>query len=329
MVFESLGHGLWVRFSAAFLALSLCFACADDDTAAAGAQEAFLTAKAKASWSIPLAEVSGLAQRPWQGSSQLLAIGDADYALAVGSLSASARDMSFEIHDLGLLFTDLKQDAGSQWEAVASDASGRVFVLEESPGRVFVLSAELDRLEHTYALQVEANAGVSEELVAAWRDQPNSRGEGLVLLTNGHLLVLKEKRERALIEFGPRGARAEGYRPELAVTAGRSFPSGFEARESELVALQAWSLGKAKKLPDASELAVNEAGELFVLSDEGRAYARAELPIETDAERVELGEIVRVSKSDKPEGMTVLADGRVVVASDQKKSKNNAVVYAP
>jgi hypothetical protein len=37
-----------------------------------------------------------------------------------------------------------------------------------------------------------------------------SRGEGAVLLQNGHLLAAKEKKPAALIEFGPLGAEPVG-----------------------------------------------------------------------------------------------------------------------
>src|SRR5262249_59609906 len=60
------------------------------------------------------------------------------------------------------------------------------------------------------------------EIARAWSDPKGSRGEGAVLLPGGHLLVAKEKKPAAFIEFGPpnspslglvgRGGLADGER---------------------------------------------------------------------------------------------------------------------
>jgi hypothetical protein len=48
------------------------------------------------------------------------------------------------------------------------------------------------------------------EIAQAWSDPKGSRGEGAVLLPGGHLLVAKEKKPAAFIEFGPPHSRSRG-----------------------------------------------------------------------------------------------------------------------
>ena len=101
-------------------------------------------------------------------------------------------------------------DATSQFEGVAADGAGRVFILEESPGHVYVFDAALTKVEARITLRVRPDDPAFATLAEAWAAHPNSRGEGIVLLDRGHLLILKEKDPRRLIEFGPDGDQPVG-----------------------------------------------------------------------------------------------------------------------
>ena len=48
------------------------------------------------------------------------------------------------------------------------------------------------------------------EIARLWSDPKGSRGEGMVLLPGGHLLVAKEKKPATLIELGPPQSRSRG-----------------------------------------------------------------------------------------------------------------------
>ena len=74
-----------------------------------------------------------------------------------------------------------------------------MFVLQEHPGHVFVFAPALDALVAALALEMPGEDGWQR----AWAKDKNTRGEALVLLKNGHVLVGKQKKPR-LIEFGPR-----------------------------------------------------------------------------------------------------------------------------
>lgn len=153
----------------------------------------------------PVAEASGLTLRSVEEGAELLVVGDREWVVATATLSA-ARDPSkleFLRHDVSALFP--AAGAASQWEAVDVDAEGRVFVLEERPGAVHVLTRGLDARVHTIELDLPGGKGWCGDLQDDWDDEPNSRGEGLVLGDGGHLLVLKEKHPSLIVEFGPPG----------------------------------------------------------------------------------------------------------------------------
>src|SRR5918992_2114835 len=170
---------------------------------------------------VPLREVSGLGQRrhTTRGVGQILAVGDEEFALLFADVDAIGRN-SFKAVDLREMIGGAAASEGSEWEAADGDATGRVFVLQESPARVFVLSIELDEVVRVIDLRL----GPQERAELNWDASSNARAEGLVLLRNGHLLVAKEKDPPLLMEFGPMGERAGGVAPELLFASLGEFP---------------------------------------------------------------------------------------------------------
>ena len=88
---------------------------------------------------------------------------------------------------------------GNDVEAVCADGLGRVFLLQETPPRVELIDPKALRTVASIDLAVKGRS----EIARAWFDPKGSRGEGMVLLPGGHLLVAKEKKPAAFIEFGP------------------------------------------------------------------------------------------------------------------------------
>src|SRR5262249_33244629 len=124
----------------------------------------------------------------------------------------------------------------------------------------------------------------------------------------------------ALVEFAPKGAAPEGFRPELALGS-RAFklPGG---ASGELVATKHWSLQKddEDKLSDLSDLALDEENRLVLLSDQGRAFAKIERQLDTSEDKIDVKEMWRLpSEIDKPEGLT-FSGPTPFVAIDQKKA---------
>ena len=73
----------------------------------------------------------------------------------------------------------------SQIEAVCADGLGRVLPLQEAPPRVELIDPEELKIVTSIDLAVEGQG----EIARAWCDPKGSRGEGMVLLPGGHLLV--------------------------------------------------------------------------------------------------------------------------------------------
>ena len=71
---------------------------------------------------------------------------------------------------------------GSQFEGLACDGAGRVFLLQEESERVLVLSADLSELLASIRLVVDADR---RDFGADWRRDETSRGEALLPLDGG------------------------------------------------------------------------------------------------------------------------------------------------
>jgi uncharacterized protein YjiK len=273
---------------------------------------------------LPLEEISGLCLRARSDRRELLAIGDESFVIVAVDLDAAGRAGEARRHDLrALVSAETSKRGGSQWEAIAADGEGRVFVLQENPGMVFVLNAALESLLHVIELRVDDERGPAGD----WLADENSRGEGIVPLGNGHLLIVKEKRPPLFVEFGPRGDRAQGVSPALLMPGMVPLPA---ERRAVYVALQAWTVEGAEDLADLSDIAVGPKGELYLLSDEERCLLRvdAHLPAEGGAARVD-GRWELPKKVKKPEGLVVLDDGSPLVAVDVEEGRDNLFLLAP
>lgn len=268
----------------------------------------------------PVAEASGLALRRGLEGTELIVIGDRDHVVAVASLDdgADVESLVFENYDVSELFPEA---SSSQWEAVDVDREGRLFLLEEEPGAVHVLSSDLTQRLHTIDLDVS-----DTELSNDWEEEPNSRGEGLVLSEGGHLIVLKEKRPSLIVEFGPQGEEPLGYwRANREGGGAVDFP--LPAGEfSRFVPLAIWQFRSKVRdlLSDMSELAVGPDGYLHVLSGDDRVLARISDDLDPeDDSKLSIDLAWKVPKAvSNPEGLAVLRPFEFVIVSDDKGTEN-------
>jgi uncharacterized protein YjiK len=241
--------------------------------------------------------------------------------LVTFDVSANGKPSKITKHDL----SDLFARGASQWEAVAGDSSGSVFLLAEGNDQITVLDADLKRIVHTIQLEVPK----SHELSRDWKNDPNSHGEGMVLLANGHVLVVKEKDPVALIEFAVDGQDAQGYEASLAL-GDRAFklPRG---SSSTMKPVHHWLLksSQSNAISDVSDLAVDTDGRLLLLTDQGRAIVRIERGLRTDEDKMDVKGLYKLPSSvDKPEGL-VIASGIPLVAIDQKNAGESLFTLAP
>lgn len=221
-------------------------------------------------WQFPLLEASALCLRhdDARGTAQLLAVDDEAYEVAVTEIDAGLRPAAKPESVRGAV----PDAAGrsSEFEGVASDGSGRVFVLQEGASRILVFDAALSALEQTITLSVPRD---QPDFGAEWHADDNARGEGLLLLRNGHVLIAKQREEPRLIEFGPSGSDAEGYCPGDALGAGQTFPLP-DDEEATFEVMHSWVIDPDSGVKSVNDLAPDADGRLHLVSSKSRRLAR-------------------------------------------------------
>ncbi len=276
---------------------------------------------------IPLREVSGICGfTTTDGRAALAAMGDASSTLAWAPVVGDGLGEWQQV-DLADAAGDSLPRTGTQAEAVAADGAGLFLLMLEQPSRVLVF----DIHQRALVVRIELVVPPGNPVAPTWATDPNSRGEGLVLLANGHLLVVKEKNPPAILEFGPTGAPPRGLGPDNVIGPdGRwSAPAGPVALYE---ALATWLLDDelADELGDVSDAAVGADGRLYLLSDQSSCIVRTDPIGSLGGEPVTADAIFTIDgKPDKAEGLALLPDGRALVALDTRKPKDNLVILGP
>jgi len=207
----------------------------------------------------------------------------------------------------------------SDFEGVASDASGRVFVLQEKKARVLVLDPAMKVVVGTIKLDVASD---HPDIGAPWAEKQNRRGEGLLLLRKGHMLIAKQRDPVRLIEFGPAGHAPIGYAPGLALADNEAFPlARGDIRTIEVLAT--WSLDPVAKVKSINDLALDADGRLHFVSACSRCIGHLDADLTPGTpvvatSTVELPAELFASDNDKAEGLTFTDTLGWLVAVDQK-----------
>src|SRR4029434_1430621 len=96
-----------------------------------------------------------------------------------------------------------------------------------------------------------------------------------------------------------------------------------------VVALVVWRPDTALRqcCDDFSDLEIGPDGGLYLLSDKSATVARLR-PLPPGGGTVAMSAALRLDdlSGDKPEGLSFAADGRVIVALDKRKRRNNLVL---
>ena len=272
---------------------------------------------------LDLDEVSALCLRRRQGATpELLAVGDEAYDVVRAELSGDELVNARSDGVRGLVDTG----EGSEWEGIASDGAGRVFVLRESTATVFVFAPDLGSLVHT--LQLDARG---EPML----EDPNAGPEGLVLLAGGRVLVAKQRDPVMLVELGPppaKGAASAAGRP-LPVDEDFELPAG---EQTAIAPLHAWRLSEEdeERVESANDLAFDSRGRLHAISSKSRRIYRLGRLDPGDGEvKVEaawmLPEELEPGKKRRAEGLTFDDGDRPLVALDAKDEDHNAYLLEP
>jgi hypothetical protein len=276
---------------------------------------------------VPLHEVSGICVgRGRKGGMTLIAVGDR--AAKIAWFPLPGRDdgtIDWQTRDIANLSGSMLPQDDPQIEAVCADGAGRIFLLQETPPRVEVIDPEALKVVASIDLAVEGRG----EIAQAWSAPDGSRGEGILLLPGGHLLVAKEKKPAALIEFGPPHAQSRGLARGGALGGGKRWP--IKQGRHRFVALATWLPNKrlAKTCTDFSDLEIGPDGGLYLLSDKSSTIARLDdLPAGGGA--AGLLDDWRLDDLDgKPEGLAFTRKGCAVVGLDTRKPRRNLVLLEP
>ena len=186
---------------------------------------------------------------------------------------------------------------------------------------MLVFDQTLETLLHVFPLTVEDDPAELE----AWEADHNALGEGVLLLRNGHLFVVKEDKPRQLLEFGLPGARAEGLREDLPIAHASEFPTPPKSRVTFRL-LTAWDLGgeAAERIGDLSDVTVGPDGRIYVLSDQSRCIARLQATLDPEDGLIEVDRIWGLpDRLHQPEGLVITGNREVLVAVDHDEPREN------
>lgn len=275
---------------------------------------------------VPLQEVSGIcSRRSRSGEVSLIAVGDRAAKIAWFVPPNDDDQIDWRTNNIAKLTASMLPERDPQIEAVCADGLGRILLLQESPPRVELIDPEVGAVVALIDLAVEG----SDQIAQAWSDPKGSRGEGMVLLRGGHLLVAKEKKPAAFIEFGPQNSRSQGLLRDGALADGEMWP--IKNGRHSFVSLATWLPDKAlaKACADFSDLEIGPDGCLYLLSDKSFTIARLD-DLPAGGGTVSLLDAWELGDMDgKPEGLAFTAEGRAVVGLDTRKARRNLVLLEP
>ena len=278
---------------------------------------------------LPLLELSGLAVRRRRSERELLCVGDREHALLAVPLRADGVLGRERRHDLGWL---PGASGASGFESVACDGAGRVLLLQEGPSRVLVLSARMSRLEATVELTVERG---QPDFGREWAAHDNARGESLLPMARGHLLVAKQKEPMCLVEFGPPGDAALGVGPGTLLAPGdRLALPGRRGGTIRYGVLGWWTLSDrdADRVESANDLALDGEGRLLLISSHSRRIARLATPLDPASHDAGVDDGWKLpdlpGRKPRPEALCVEHDA-VLAGLDSRDPGDNLVALEP
>lgn len=216
------------------------------------------------SWNLSLSEVSGLGIRsnPYSGMPEVLGVSDKSVKIAVvtmnndGSLAVSAPR---EVKRVEQAWTTGK---GSQWEGVAGDASGRIFILQEENSELLVIGAD-------FVLERRIS------LTHPWLNDLHYGLESLLLLRGGHFICAKQEEPLTFIEFGPAGEEPLGATPETTLSVNDEFIVP-PRNDGNFAAIAFWKMEKDSTLKSVNDITIDGDGAMLVISSISRCIGRLE-----------------------------------------------------
>lgn len=258
----------------------------------------------------PIDEASGLCTATLtDGHECLVVVGDADTTIAWTPLRTGRPSQWQKLNLAGL--AGVPGDLG-QFEAVADAGQGRVLVLGEEPALLVLVDPLAAECRGWWHLTMQESPDFQE----LWDRDENSRGEALLPLADGHVLVVKEKSPVVAIECGP-GDRTSWDRAIAA--------DAWAAPEGHELPMIHWSdVDNAPR--DISDCTLTD-GRIVAVSDRDACL----VVLEHDDESFAAGAPLYLDKKiSKPEGLAVTAAGEWFLAMDSRDTSGSLVrIEAP
>ena len=279
---------------------------------------------------LPLKELSGFAlQRDAAGAELLVAVGDKAAKIVVfdpTSKAISKMKFSDQLLEKFTLCSNvhsqtcnkLRKKITSDWEAVAVDADGRYYLLQEHSQAIVVLSPDAKTIERVINFDIMAAHHQNVQRTSL-KFKTNSLGEGLVL-SGENFLIAKEMYPLSIIEISPSEGVSHGFPAATPVAEGSQTQQFRQTYHT----VASWELAGHSKC-DFSEL-TRHGDRLLALSQKCRKLlVFDELPPGggsiTPTRTYKLPSEIR-----SPEALAVLSDGRIAIGSDVKKQKTNLYI---
>ena len=224
-----------------------------------------------------------------------------------------------------------RKKAASQWEALQTDASGTLFVLQEFSSSIFILSPDMLVMQGAIHLDLQSvpnSDRKNADRPGRWASlADSSAGEGFVLLRGGKILLAKEKLPSVIIEFGSEQIHFDAKLLHKDVEFLGDDEVFEQPSESSLFkALNRWTV-RGREQCDISELATY-SDRLYALSQScGEIWKLSSL---VSGERtVAVDQIWRLPHRVKgAEGLVVLQANQFVVGRDRKGDGNNLYILS-
>jgi hypothetical protein len=210
-----------------------------------------------------------------------------------------------------------------QWEAVARDGAGKIFLLHEKFASLFVLDPLATHLRGVINLSSFVPKGEAV-LGRVSLHKDNAMGEGFLLLKNGHMLVVKERYPPSLIEFGPEGSHAEGFSPQLILGKDESF--AVAAGQTSYEPLHLWNLEDKYRHCDLSELVASSEGELHVISQQCR-WIGTFAPLSLQEKTAPITQLWHLPHQLGAAESLVIVDGEHFLVAEDRKSHARPTVF--
>lgn len=284
---------------------------------------------------LPIKELSGLAfAKSTSGTDEFVAIGDRNATLISlkldpkGQATTESTDLSPLIVGSSSICREglvgpckkINRRFSSDWEAVAIDAQGHLFLVQEFSSSVVVIDQSRTKVLARINLDFEQSLTKGSKKRA---ENADTLGEGILLLKNGHIVIARERYPASLVEFGPVGEAPMGISKDTVLGSGEVFK--MDVLKKDYAPLHSWKRPLRSKC-DISDLAYNQKGKFFLLSDNCRRLEVFD-SLGVDSVKIELKQGWIVPPIIKhPEAIAFDSSHRMMLGSDIKSRKPNLFV---